>query len=122
MTCKDCVHYEVCKEDVELHRDFYDCLEVDGVEKHCDFFKPKSRFVELPCEVGQTVWLTEFFVMGVWEKLETPISMTVEGFLIENGYIQIQLSWVELDVKWFGKTIFLTKEEAENALKERCEN
>ena len=47
MTCKDCVHYEVCKDDVELYHDSYDCLEVDGVEKHCEYFKPKSRFVEV---------------------------------------------------------------------------
>ena len=46
-TCKDCVHYELCKDDVELHHDFYDCLEEDGVEKHCEYFKPKSRFVEV---------------------------------------------------------------------------
>ena len=45
--CKDCVHYEVCKDDVELYHDSYDCLEVDGVEKHCEYFKPKSRFVEV---------------------------------------------------------------------------
>lgn len=48
MTCKDCVHYEVCKEqDAMLGENKID--EIVGVENHCEFFKPKSRFVELPC-------------------------------------------------------------------------
>ena len=54
MTCEDCVHYELCKDEVEFHHGVHSDLEVAGVEKHCEYFKPKSRFVELPCEVGQT--------------------------------------------------------------------
>ena len=50
MTCKDCVHYEVCLDDASA-------CGVDFVvpTENCKHFKPKSRFVELPCEVGQKV-------------------------------------------------------------------
>lgn len=65
MTCKDCVHYEVCKEVVEFHHGLPSDLEVDGIEKRCDHFKPKSRFVELPCEVGQK---GQIIVTGTVEK------------------------------------------------------
>lgn len=37
MTCKDCVHYEVC---VSSDNEPFD---------ECNHFKPKSRIVELPC-------------------------------------------------------------------------
>jgi hypothetical protein len=47
MTCKDCVHYEVCAEnDAMLGENTID--EIVGVENHCEYFKPKSRFVEVP--------------------------------------------------------------------------
>ena len=50
-TCCDCVHYEMCN----------DLVFGGGISnsdaKGCKHFKPKSRYVELPCEVGQTVWI-----------------------------------------------------------------
>ena len=114
MKCQDCVHYEVCKDDVELHRDFYDCLEVDGVEKHCDHFKPKSRFVELPCEVGQTVYFVGVLTQQIVPSKTMSILYNNGGFhiLCENGLV------VEA-TEQLGKTVFLSKEEAESALKER---
>lgn len=115
-TCRECVHYEVCEDDVELHHDFYDCLEVDGVEKHCEYFKPKSRFVELPCEVGQTVYCIPF-KNHIYEGTVAQVAIerikgkVMLGFLCYGGMC--------FDSRDFGKTVFLTKEEAEKALKER---
>lgn len=44
MTCKDCVHYEVCAI-IPIWRN------VEQTEDNCcRHFKPKSRFVELPCD------------------------------------------------------------------------
>ena len=48
MTCKECLCKDVCfyirnAEDV--------IAEINPLA--CDHFKPKSRFVELPCEVGR---------------------------------------------------------------------
>ena len=48
MTCKECIHYDVCKalED-----------EVDMISTYqCGCFKDKSKFIELPCKVGDTVY------------------------------------------------------------------
>ena len=45
-SCKDCVYYGVCAEqDAMLGENTID--EIKGVEKHCEYFKPKSRFVEV---------------------------------------------------------------------------
>ena len=55
MTCRDCMHYEVC----EYHEDLYIEIDITGeqektiylsnVENKCDHFKNKADFVELPC-------------------------------------------------------------------------
>ena len=50
MTCKDCIHYRACnvcytavREEAEL----------------CECFKAAGLVVELPCKVGDTVWIVE---------------------------------------------------------------
>ena len=43
MTCKDCVHYEVCK----YFNDFEGIPLYEGEASDCGKFKPKSRFVEV---------------------------------------------------------------------------
>ena len=47
MLCKDCVHYEVCKDYVESALDGlqYNDSQMNGDD--CEFFKDRSRFVEL---------------------------------------------------------------------------
>jgi hypothetical protein len=81
--------------------------------KPCEFFKPKSRFVELPCEVGQTVWRTSGNYCGqeIYEGVVDQISIAKDGKI---------LFWVYghplgFGVDDIGKTVFLS----ENALKER---
>lgn len=54
MTCKDCVHYNVCK---ALKSAVYCDIE-DLAPAMCMTFKDKSRFIELPCEIGhKDVWV-----------------------------------------------------------------
>ena len=124
MTCKDCVHYEVCKDDVELYRDSYDCLEVDGVEKNCEYFKPKSRFVELPCEVGQKIYkiwsvgkhgrsIAEFVVKHIDIDFLPNIEVAFISEKTNSGNYRFAIK------EDFGKTVFLSREDAEKALAER---
>lgn len=48
MTCKDCIHYDVCYWFKNYGADEY-CVD-------CRKFKDKSRIVELPCKVGSTIY------------------------------------------------------------------
>ena len=48
MTCKDCIHYEVC----QYKYNIMSKLKNDDVQKYCLNFKDKSKFIEMPCEVG----------------------------------------------------------------------
>ena len=86
----------------------------------CTFFKPKSRFVELPCEVGQTVYdITEFICKAPSPEMyelkanEMTVEQGAEGglnFVYDGMYINCE------DI---GETVFLSREEAEKALAER---
>ena len=46
MTCKDCIHYDDCLND-ERTRYYSATISCNVVEKHCDFFKDKTDFVEV---------------------------------------------------------------------------
>ena len=89
-TCKNCLHGDVC------------FTVLDSMQ--CQYFKDRSRFVELPCKVGEKIFY--FDTKGrIHDSTVTQLIYGASGFLI-GGY-QI------------GKTVFLTREAAEQALKER---
>ena len=48
--CENCIHYERCDSLSETVNENY----------QCDYFKDKSLCVELPCKVGDTVYISDF--------------------------------------------------------------
>ena len=79
-----------------------------------------GRLVVLPCKAGDAV----YFAYSGCEKIS---DAKVSGFWIADKWIQLQLAngstftcW-DGPNKYFGKTVFLTEEEAEAALKEAKE-
>lgn len=114
MTCKDCVHYDVCA----YWGNILDPIH-GGVK--CDDFKDKSRFVELLCKVGDTVY--EFFdVRGFYDITELTVENIVVGVKPSKCQVycksKISNSKSVFYKDSFGKTFFFTKEEAEAKLKE----
>ena len=97
-TCKDCLHDEAC----EIYAGD---LGENGAEK-CVCFKDRNRFVELPCKVGDTVYQTDG--IRIYEN-------KIERIIFDTNNIGF-------DETSIGKSIFLTREEAEQALKERENN
>ena len=117
MTCKDCIHYNVCAingidvEDTTFKK-----------ELCCGEFKDKSRIIELPCNMGDTVYHTTTFgicqltVSGIhlfWDKRKTRIKRY--SYIV--GLNNLDYTY-RLPLKEIGKTVFLTKEQAEAKLKE----
>lgn len=111
MTCKDCIHCDVCKWEG-----------LPPLAEQCEDFKDKSRYIELPCKVGDMLYYIatcktaeDFGKKYVsWERVKQ-ISINAHGkwvYLMENSLINFDE---------IGKVIFLTKEEAEKALAERSE-
>ena len=87
-SCKDCVHYEVCqmhyKQKCELTYETEREVEIamrkaqKDVDIECDYYKDRSRFVELPC----AEWIEDEDMYG------DPIyrcSNCDEHFILEEG-------------------------------------
>lgn len=152
MNCKDCLHYDVCGGYTlsDLDCDVFHYAregradEIPDIEERCSGFKDKSRFVELPCKVGDTLFvlstcydIVSFPGDGVicpyenvchiedctnYNDVLRPFPMTVECLTIgDHGICSIffEESSTEYLSTEIGKTVFLTREEAEKALAER---
>ena len=86
--------------------------------------RPKGRWVELPCAIGDTVYF-----------IDSPIPAVVDGIrIVEDGII---VDWVQYDKSYeltevwdcggfdatdIGETVFFTAEEAEKALADMRES
>lgn len=114
MTCKDCVHCEVCdywyKEAYPHDHEKSDC----GI---CRYFKNKNTCIEVPCIIGQTMWRLCTWYRSPAEIVESRVSMIQQKadkswkFRISNKYGTDDFKADEI-----GKYVFLTKEAAEEAL------
>lgn len=111
-SCKDCIHYEVCgslgmevyrwgrKPTLQIFLDKYKA-------EHCTRFKTRSRFVKLPCKLGDEIFYT---TMGkIHQAVVDRIELYDEGVVIitPDGYCPDS------------SICYHTQEEAERALKER---
>lgn len=131
-SCKDCLHVEVCRYYTnELAKANGIPLKVEEIEgllecDDCDNFKDRSRFVELPCSVGETVYRICPVENGKgcgscpWEYCECHDI----GFQndrknsIREGKAN-NFAWILKRIPYFRKIYFTTREAAAQALKER---
>ena len=133
MTCKNCIHYDMCLEKFRKSKaeGFYELIDEKEYFAHadeCDFFKDKSLYIELPCKVGDTV-----YVPWRWGGQRAVATVKVEEIKFYDSQMHYMfLIDMESDNECFnqsfggwklgksiGKTVFLTREEAEKALEER---
>lgn len=101
--------HKYCRENVE------NCPALDAIlEKlaHFEDLQEAGRLVELPCKVGDTVQEVDkpLGIIAEWRVTEFVIHEDV--VFAENPYLGEYC-----DIEEFGKTVFLTREEAEAALK-----
>ena len=121
MTRKNCLHYGICRMDVcFIHAnngDTYQCQDSDKVEEDCEAFTDKSEWVHLPCKVGDVVYC----FAPCFDTDHRPRLKVVEKEIIELKTIAT-VSGLNFDIDNIGKTVFLTREEAEKALKDMRKN
>ena len=125
-TCKDCLYWEACNEYRGAfwgHKAQYSSPIINASADSCIFYKDRSRFVELPCKVGDTVYIIAR-ISGKEEIIQDSVeSFTISSFVDNTPIILFDgIETCDWDSSDFGKRVFLTKEEAEQALKEREEN
>ena len=100
--CKNCIKADVCKVLEDFYKDTFYGRYIQG----CNFFKDSNKFVELPCKVGDTVYQTDG--IRIYEN-------KIERIIFDTNNIGF-------DETSIGKSIFLTREEAEQVIKERENN
>lgn len=73
-----------------------------------------EKLIELPCEVGTQVWLTEWWGRShlQWMKQNTPLPRNIHHFDITKDGVFAHFYDGCINVKHFGEIVFLTKEEA----------
>lgn len=107
--CAECVHVEVCKDYINAVLGDVDESQMCGDD--CEFYKGRSRFVELPCKVGDTIY---------WNLLGKPVEDEIVSITIYKNVIRVFLKeGISFDIEDIGRMLFLSREEAEQELTER---
>lgn len=107
--CKDCLYHEMC---YHTH---------SSASPSCEDFKDKGRYIELPCKVGDTVYIID----EDYVESEYPFVLDVKVLMVyvtRNGIavdLSLPLGFRMNTMAEVGKTVFLTEEDAEKALTER---
>ena len=105
-SCKDCVHYKLCGV-------FGYVFPVES----CGFYTDRSRFVELPYKLGDSIYEPKRHQITEYQIAR--IVFYDFGLRMELRLMKGLLFRVEIKQEDIGKVVFLTREEAEQALKER---
>lgn len=124
MTCDDCYFSELCHSRIAFGMGL-DSLghEDDQIEKSCKRFKNRNLIVELPCKVGDTVYVLSVFRDRI-------LKLIVSEIHIFDGYIGIMSDYDEDHIYYstndIGKTVparfyrdvyYLSRDDAERALR-----
>lgn len=117
MTCKDCLHYAVC-EVVRGRPNRVGKNSLRIAEKHCPYnsFLNKSEWVHLPCKLGDDVYCFE----PSFNQMRKP-ELKVLKTKIRDMKTIMGVYGLNFNIDDVGKTVFLTREEAEKALAKRKE-
>lgn len=113
MTCKDCMHYEVCESYSKR-----ESLSTVYCAEECTGFTDKSEWVHLPCKVGDTIY---FDTYKKGENIGVQPHKVGKVVVIVSTTRKFGCVGADIPDWEFGKTVFLTREEAEIALEERKE-
>lgn len=115
MSCKDCIHFGICKKGFPW---------ADGKGGGwCEDFKDKSLYIKLPCKVGDNVYILsqksiqEYIVYSI-EYTDNTLTIKCHSWLAEcEGMLHKHIAY--FDKNDFNKTVFFTRKDAEKILAER---
>lgn len=120
MTCKDCYHYDVCMDYTTL-KNSTAAQNFNGSDIACDYFKDKSRIVELPRKGGTHLWKVTYPYRAEPKVTE----FVVKNFKTVGKKHRIQIEVQAVNVpgtNWmYFKDFYESREEAEEALRKAVE-
>ena len=125
-SCKDCVHVEVCTNFANMILDAFNVSEDDaqcllkkctGDASVCNDFADRSRFVEVPCAVGDTVYVIEN-IAGEEKIIQDSVELIGIGYY-DDGVELYQFDGIKTDGYFsdFGKTVFFDQRRSRASLK-----
>lgn len=100
MTCKDCFHYKMCN--------------YGQIGRLCADFSNKSEWIHLPCKMGDNVYCFE----PSFNQMRKPKLRVLKTKIIDVKTI-MTVYGLNFSIDDVGKTVFLTREEAEKELEKR---
>lgn len=123
MTCEiHCLHWEVCKLTspeyaTAKYYTFCNCAE------KCECFKDKSKYIELPCKVRDTVYVIKNNKISAkdivfYNKIHSRVAEQNEEYWHCVDKDRISRNVITFYPENIGQTVFLSKSEAEQKLKE----
>ena len=127
-TCKDCVHFDVCCSYLSTAYnkcklatpDFKLLKNIECDE--CQHFKDRSRFVELPCKLGDTLYtivtgnrIREWIVVDISFFSYSVVKIVITADSKDNN----GTDHMRFGKHYLNHSVFLSREAAEQALKER---
>ena len=118
MKCENCIHDGLC---YLPDNDYVSKKELEN----CDRFKDKNKLIELPYKVGDILYTN---IGYKYSRLKNrPFSCEVVFIGINYKYSILNVVYQDGSMEQFnsydiGKTVFLTKEEAKQALKDGVDN
>ena len=98
MNCTDCYLYKNCVLRPYMQKK-------NEVERDCGYFKDRERIVYLPCKAGDTIYRVFNDKVYEWQIVRAEI------YADEIGFVDDSDNWIGVDD--IGKTVFLTRAEAE---------
>ena len=131
MKCKDCVSYKACRHMWSCFESVNDFEEVyENFAERCDHFKDASKWVELPCEIGSTVYVVGTKCLsGLWDyecdmrdaETDCPCHLDNEWIVFKR---EADLEFIAKMIQQknpnfiFGKTVFTDSDDAFERLAE----
>lgn len=135
-SCKDCLCVDVCKMRSDIiSADCYPEILRKKFEEECNcpHFKDRSRFMELPCKIGEEIYEMVLNRDKSFSHCNTHKVVGVhlgnfpdlrghkrQEYFVTHCKVMNLLSRIPLNK--LGKTVFLTREAAEKALEEQDSN